>query len=43
MVMPALPGAHLVLVHVYFTLTSFETRFDTQAGFDHSDQLRRTF
>src|SRR5215831_16004779 len=30
--MPALPGAHLVLVHAHLTLATFETRFQTLLG-----------
>src|SRR2546427_7675764 len=39
MMMPALPGAHLVLVHPHFTLASFETRFNTGARFDDPRQV----
>src|SRR5712691_9009783 len=39
MVMPALPGAHLVFVHPRFTLASFETGFNTGARFDDPRQL----
>src|SRR5262245_38183568 len=37
--MPALPGAHLILIHPRLTLTSFETRFNASACFDGPCQL----
>src|SRR6266849_1081569 len=40
-VMPALPGAHLVLIHPDLALAPFETRFNAQAGFDHPHQFRQ--
>src|SRR5215813_5096875 len=39
MVMPALPGAYLVLVHPHFTLAAFETGFITGARFDDARQF----
>jgi hypothetical protein len=41
MVMPALPGAHLVRIHAYLTFASFETRFNADARLDHARQLRQ--
>ena len=38
-VMPALPGAHLVLVHAHFPFASLEAGFNTRAGFDDPCQL----
>ena len=38
-VMPALPGAHLVLVHAYLALTPFEARFNAGARLDHPPQF----
>src|SRR4029450_1311226 len=41
MVMPALPRAHLVLVHAYLSLASFETRLNAGARLDHARELRQ--
>jgi hypothetical protein len=43
--MPALPGAHLILIHADFALASFKTRFNTGTCFDHPRQFcqRRFF
>src|SRR5690349_14599777 len=39
MMMPALPGAHLVRVHPRFTLAAFETGLNTGSRFDDSRQF----
>src|SRR5215831_1338564 len=39
MMMPALPGAHLVLVHAHFAFASFEARFNARARLDHPPQF----
>src|SRR5262245_7499925 len=43
--MPALPGAHLILIHADFALASLKTRFNTGTCFDHPRQFcqRRFF
>src|SRR5882672_9491276 len=41
MVMPALPRAHLVLVHAYLSLASFETRLNAGARLDDARQFRK--
>src|SRR4029450_281945 len=41
MVMPALPRAHLGLVHAYLSLASFETRLNAGARLDDSRQFRK--
>src|SRR5215813_9681118 len=41
MVMPALPRAHLILVYVYLSLASFETRLNAGARLDDSRQFRK--
>src|SRR5437660_1650537 len=38
--MPAVPGAHLILVHADLALASFETRFNAGARLDHARQFR---
>src|SRR5688572_1925773 len=39
MVMPALPGAHLVLIHARFALASFEACLDASARLDDPRQF----
>src|SRR6266851_8312263 len=39
MVMPALPGAHLVVVHPRFALSSSEAGFNAGSSFDDPRQL----
>src|SRR5437867_11935919 len=39
--MPAVPGAHLILVHADLALASFETRFNAGARLDHARQFRQ--
>src|SRR5713101_1459016 len=39
MMMPALPGAHLIRIHPRLTLPSFATRFNASACFDDPRQL----
>src|SRR5712691_9207077 len=39
MVMPALPGAHLVLIHPHFPLASFEAGFNARSSLDDPRQL----
>src|SRR5215813_12852264 len=39
MVVPTLPGAHLVLVHAHFTLAALEAGFNAGARLDHPRQL----
>src|SRR5438445_13400524 len=41
MVMPAVPRAHLVLVHAYLSLASFETRLNAGARLDDARQFRK--
>src|SRR5215831_7323335 len=41
MVMPALPRAHLILVHAYLSLASFETRLNAGTRLDDSRQFRK--
>src|SRR5262244_3511839 len=41
MVMPALPRAHLILVHAYLSLASFETRLNAGARLDDARQFRK--
>ncbi len=40
-VMPALPGANLVLIHAHFALASFKARFNAGARLDDPRQLRQ--
>jgi hypothetical protein len=40
-VMPALPGPHLVLVHARFTLAPFEARFNAGTRLDDPRQFRQ--
>jgi len=44
-VMPAVPGAHLIRIHADFALASLKTRFNTGTCFDHPRQVcpRRFF
>src|SRR5712691_11576295 len=42
MMMPALPGAHLVLVHTRLTFASFEARFNAVASFDDPRQFPKS-
>src|SRR5688500_2747323 len=37
--MPALPGAHLILIHAHLAFASFETRLNAGARLDHSRQF----
>jgi hypothetical protein len=39
--MPALPGAHLVLIHADFALASFKARFNAGARLDDPRQLQK--
>src|SRR5919197_6262879 len=39
MMMPALPGAHLIRIHPRLPLPSFETRFNARACCDHPREL----
>src|SRR4029434_4650964 len=43
--MPALPGAHLILIHAHLALASFEARFNAGASLNDSCQFhqRRLF
>src|SRR5215510_13720884 len=41
MMMPAVPRAHLVLVHAYLSLAAFETRLNAGARLDHARELRQ--
>src|SRR5262249_21358735 len=41
MVMPAFPGAHLVLIHAHFALAPFEARFNAGARLDDPRQFRQ--
>src|SRR5262245_11128580 len=41
MVMPAVPRAHLVLVHTYLSLAAFETRLNAGTRLDHARELRQ--
>src|SRR5215475_2077708 len=41
MVMPAVPGTHLILVHAHFTLASLETRLNADARLDDPRQFRK--
>jgi hypothetical protein len=39
MVMPALPGAHLIFIHPHLALAAFEARFNAGARLDHTRQF----
>src|SRR5262245_25101034 len=41
MVMPALPGTYLVLVHAHFALASFKARLNAGACLDDARQVRK--
>jgi hypothetical protein len=40
-VMPALPGAHLVLVHAHLAFASFEAGFNARARLDYPPQFSK--